>query len=170
MWSRLGRTPHHLAVVRKRLATSLPRHRETGNKYQPLTCRRHPDNATYTRSPIRIGQLFFLYVPPIPIPRPLLARLRRWERNGARFVVEIDGQRVGSIKTAWRTALREADIEHCTPHDLRRTAVTRAMTNGIEKWAACGFFGLTLDVLESVYGQFHPTYLASAVEAMERRR
>ena len=27
-----------------------------------LTCRRHPNNATYTRSPIRIGQLFFLYV------------------------------------------------------------------------------------------------------------
>lgn len=108
--------------------------------------------------------------PPIPIPRSLLAHLRRWKRNGARFVVEIDGQRVGSIKTAWRTALREADIEHCTPHDLRRTAVTWAMMNGIDKWAACGFFGLTLDVLESVYGHFHPTYLASAIEAMERRR
>ena len=54
--------PRHLAVVRKRLATSLPRRRETGNKHQPLTCRRHPDNATYTRSPIRIGRLFFLYV------------------------------------------------------------------------------------------------------------
>ena len=56
--------PHatrHLAVVRKRLATSLPRRRETGNKFQPLTCRRHPD-LTYTRSPIRIGRLFFLYV------------------------------------------------------------------------------------------------------------
>ena len=54
--------PHatrHLAVVRKRLATSLPRRRETGNKFQPLTCRRHPD-LTYTRSPIRIGRLFFL--------------------------------------------------------------------------------------------------------------
>ena len=58
--------PHatrHLAVVRKRLATSLPRRRETDNKYQPLTCRRHPD-LTYTRSPIRIGRLFFLYVSP----------------------------------------------------------------------------------------------------------
>ena len=62
----------HLAVVRKRLATSLPRRRETGNKYQPLTCRRHPNNATYTRSPIRIGRLFFLYV----LDRRLLALLR----------------------------------------------------------------------------------------------
>ena len=53
---------HPLAVVRKRLATSVPRRRTTDNKYQPLTCRRHPNNATYTRSPIRIGRLFFLYV------------------------------------------------------------------------------------------------------------
>ena len=27
-----------------------------------MTYRRHPNNATYTRSPIRIGRLFFLYV------------------------------------------------------------------------------------------------------------
>ena len=54
--------PRHLAVVRKRLATSLPRRRETGNKYQPSTCQRHPNNATDTRSPVRIGRLFVLYV------------------------------------------------------------------------------------------------------------
>ena len=70
--------PHHLAVVRKRLATSLPRHRETGHKYQPLTCRRHPDNATYTRSPIRIGQLFFLYVRSVPLRRQYCQPSRMW--------------------------------------------------------------------------------------------
>ena len=108
--------------------------------------------------------------PPIPIPRQLLAHLRRWERNGARYVVEVDGQRVGSVKTAWKTALAESGIDHCTRHDLRRTAVTWAMQNGIDKWAACGFFGVTMDVLESTYGHHHPDHLRSAVEAMERRR
>ena len=108
--------------------------------------------------------------PPIPIPRPLLAHLRRWERNGARYVVEVDGQRVGSVKTAWRTALREAGIEHCTRHDLRHTAITWAMQNGIDKWAAAGFFGITLDILEGTYGHHHPEYLRKAVEAMERKR
>ena len=53
--------------------------------------------------------------PSVPIPRPLLAHLRRWERNGARYVVEVEGQRVGSIKTAWKAALAEAGIEHCRP-------------------------------------------------------
>ena len=78
--------------------------------------------------------------PTVPIPRPLLAHLRRWERNGARYVVEVDGARVGSVKTAWRTALREAGIDHCTKHDLRHTAVTWAMQNGADKWAAAGTF------------------------------
>ena len=97
--------------------------------------------------------------PPIPIPRKLLAHLRRWERNGARFVVDVDGQRVGSVKTAWRTALAEAGIEHCTRHDLRHTAITWAMQRKVDKWTACGFFGVTLDVLEGTYGHHHPDFL-----------
>ena len=108
--------------------------------------------------------------PPIPIPRPLLAHLRRWERNGARYVVEVDGQRVASVKTAWKRALAEAGIEHCTRHDLRHTAITWAMQHGADRWHATGFFGLSLDMLERVYGHHHPNYMRSAVEAMERKR
>ena len=107
--------------------------------------------------------------PPTPIPNKLRAHLRRWERNGARFVVDVDGQRVGSVKTAWRTALTEAGIEHCTRHDLRHTAITWAMQRGIDKWTAAGFFGVTLEVLEGTYGHHHPDYLQGAVEAMDRR-
>jgi len=51
--------------------------------------------------------------PPVPIPRPLLAHLHRWKRQGARYVVEVGGQRVGCLKTAWRTALEEAGIDYC---------------------------------------------------------
>ena len=99
----------------------------------------------------------------------MLAHLRRWEHQGARFVVEVDGQRVGSLKSAWRTALAASGIDHCTKHDLRHTAVTWAMQRGADKWAATGYFGLSLDMLESVYGHHHPDHLRSAVEAMERK-
>lgn len=104
------------------------------------------------------------------IPRQLLAHLRRWEHKGARFVVEIDGARVGSIKRAWRTAVAEAGIEPATPHALRHTAITWAMQRGAQKWDVCGFFGVSMDTLERVYGHHHPDHQASAVEAMERRR
>ena len=107
--------------------------------------------------------------PTVPIPRPLLAHLRRWERNGARYVVEIRGQRVGSVKTAWSKALKKAGIDHCTRHDLRHTAITWAMQRGADMWAASGFFGVSLKVLESTYGHHHPDHLRSAVEAMERK-
>ena len=108
--------------------------------------------------------------PAVPVPRRLLAHLRRWERNGARFVIEVKGARVASLKTAWRTALRESGIAHATKHDLRHTAVTWAMQRGADKWDACGFFGLSLDMLERVYGHHHPDHLRSAVEAMDRRQ
>ena len=107
--------------------------------------------------------------PPAPIPPRLLAHLRRWERMGARHVVEVKGARVASLKTAWRTALRASGIAHATKHDLRHTAITWAMQNGADRWHAAGFFGLTVDMLESTYGHHHPDHMRSAVDAMGRR-
>ena len=107
--------------------------------------------------------------PPAPIPRPLLAHLHRWKRQGARHVVEVGEQRVGCLETAWRTALEEAGIDYYRPHDLRYTSVTWAMQRGTDKWAAAGYFGMTFDTLESVYGHHHPDHLCSAVEAMDKK-
>ncbi len=107
--------------------------------------------------------------PTVRVPRGLLAHLRRWEQKGARHVVEVDGAPVASVKRAWTTALREAGIEHATRHDLRHTAITWAMQRGADKWHVAGFFGLTLDMIESVYGHHHPDHQKTAVEAMERR-
>ena len=107
--------------------------------------------------------------PPIRIPRQLLAHLRRWERDGSRYVVHIRGGRVGHVKSAWKAALEQSGIDHCTRHDLRHTAITWCMQRGADKWAAAGYFGVTLDVLEGVYGHHHPEHMQSAVMAMERK-
>lgn len=106
--------------------------------------------------------------PPVQIPRQLLAHLRRWERQGARYVVESRGCHVGEVKTSWRHALLASGIDHCTRHDLRHTAITWAMQNGATKWDAAGFFGVGTDTLERVYGHHHPDHMATAVRAMER--
>ena len=107
--------------------------------------------------------------PTVPVPLRLLAHLRRWEQMGARHVVEARGARVASVKRAWSTALAEADIEHATRHDLRHTAITWAMQRGVDKWQAAGYFGLSLDMIESVYGHHHPDYLQSVAAAMSRQ-
>ncbi|MDE0379652.1 MAG: site-specific integrase [Rhodospirillales bacterium] len=107
--------------------------------------------------------------PPAPVPPRLLAHLRRWERTGARWVVEHNGKPVASLKTAWRTALREAGIEHCSPHDLRRTCATWMMQNGADLWAAAGYLGMTVPMLVEVYGHHHPDHMRSAIDALGRR-
>ena len=107
--------------------------------------------------------------PPVRLPRKLLAHLRRWERMGARWVVEFDGKPVTSVKTAWRTALGAAGIEHCSPHDLRRTCATWLMQAGADRWEAAGYLGMTMDMLESVYGHHHPDHMGSALDALDRR-
>jgi integrase len=103
-----------------------------------------------------------------PIPRQLLGHLRRWRANGAVWAVEYDGARVGSIKRAWSTAVREAGIEHCTPHTLKHTAITWTMQNGAEIWQAAGYFSTSPETIERVYGHHSPSYQASALRAIER--
>ena len=106
---------------------------------------------------------------PAPIPPRLLAHLRRWERLGATWAVEAGGQRVASVKTAWKVGLRESGIEHATRHDLRHTCATWMMQAGADTWAAAGYLGMTVQMLERVYGHHHPNYLKSAVLAIGRR-
>ena len=108
--------------------------------------------------------------PPIPLPLALLAHLRRWERLGARYAVEFRGSRVGNIKSAWKRALDRSGIDHCTPHDLRRSAITWAMQAGMDRWEAAGYFGVGMDTLERVYAHHHPDYLKGAAAAMGRTR
>ena len=105
--------------------------------------------------------------PPIHIPRQLLAHLRRWERDESRYVVHVRGNRVGNVNNSWKAALNQSGIDHCTRHDLRHTAITWCMQAGADKWAAAGFFGVSLEVLEKVYGHHHPDHMRSAVQAME---
>ena len=43
------------------------------------------------------------------------------------------------------------------------------MQRGVDKWQAAGYFGLSLDMIESVYGHHHPDYLQSVAAAMSRQ-
>ena len=103
------------------------------------------------------------------MPRQLLAHARRWERGGDRYVVNIRGARVASIKTAWATATAEAGLEGVTPHTLRHTAITWAMQGGARIADAAGYFGVSQEVLERTYFHHHPDFQESAVSAMESR-
>lgn len=100
---------------------------------------------------------------PVRLPDRLLAHLRRWERLGiARHaVVEWNGKPVASVRKGFAAAVAASNIDpakNVTPHILRHTAVTWAMQNGADLYAAAGFFGMTTEILQRVYGHHHPDF------------
>ena len=109
--------------------------------------------------------------PPVKIAPRLLAHLRCGERKGkGRHVVEFDGQGVGSIKTAWATAVRAAGLRGTglVPHTLRHTAITWAMQAGGDIYEASGYFGVSMETMFKVYAHHHPDYQKNAVAAIGR--
>ncbi|MFC7703537.1 hypothetical protein ACFQXB_04945 [Plastorhodobacter daqingensis] len=84
--------------------------------------------------------------PPARLPDRLLAHVRRWARNGARFAVDYQGQRVGDIKTGWIAARDAAGLPD-----------------------AAGFFGASVETIESTYGHHSADHQDSARKAMDSR-
>lgn len=107
--------------------------------------------------------------PTARIPDKLLAHARRWQRtdNPHIKVVHSSGRPLASIKKGFRAARGRAKLgDDVIPHTLRHTAVTWAMQRGVDRWQACGFFGLTMETLEEVYGHHHPDFQDSVVRTV----
>ncbi|WP_315805407.1 site-specific integrase [Bradyrhizobium sp. SZCCHNS3002] len=110
--------------------------------------------------------------PTVPIPSRLLAHLRRWHRIDpeAKHFVEFNGKPVASVKTAFKSAVRFAELgPGISPHTLRHTAATWLMQRGADPWQAAGYLGMSLEVLLNTYGHHHPDYLSDAVEKIAKR-
>jgi integrase len=111
--------------------------------------------------------------PPVPIPPRLLTHLRRWVEKGLvrDHFVEWSGSAVKSVKTAFKSAVRLANLPgNVTPHTLRHTAATWLMQSGVDKWEAAGFLGMGVEMLDRVYGHHHPDHLRTAAHSIGYRR
>ena len=109
--------------------------------------------------------------PPVRLPKELLAHIRRWKRNGARYVVEWKGQPVKWINTVFTAAVKEAGLEGVvTPHTLRHTAATWYMQSGLDLWTVAGFLGMTVQTLERVYGHHHPRHFEGVHGAFRKAK
>ncbi|MEM6381127.1 MAG: site-specific integrase [Pseudomonadota bacterium] len=108
--------------------------------------------------------------PTITLPRRLLAHMRRWRANGQTYVVEFGGKPVARIGKAFRHVVADSGLgPDVTPHVLRHTAITWAMREGMRPWKAAGYFGLSVDMIDRVYGHHSPDGNAETGEAITRR-
>jgi integrase len=118
--------------------------------------------------------------PPVRISRKLLAHLRRWKRIDdalpprhdsagrplPRSVVHWNGEPVTKVNKAFRHIVANAGLgPEVTPHVLRHTRATWMMQAGVDRWEAAGSLGMTVDMLESVYGHHHPDFQKHAADA-----
>ncbi|WP_240453985.1 tyrosine-type recombinase/integrase [Chachezhania antarctica] len=105
----------------------------------------------------------------VPINDTLMAALTvAREAALSRFVVEWGGRPVKSIKTGFNAAVKRAGIDHCTPHDLRRTAGRFMVEAGVPIEEVAQYLGHTNpNVTRSTYGQFSPEHLRRAAGALD---
>lgn len=105
----------------------------------------------------------------VPINDSLIAALQTAREAAlSEYVVEWGGRKVGSIKTGFNAAVARAGIEHCTPHDLRRTAGRFMAEAGVPIEEIAQYLGhANPNVTRSTYAQFSPDYLRKASGALE---
>ena len=103
--------------------------------------------------------------PPITIPNRLRPHLVRWQKQDSvenartRHVVRWHGNKVASIKKSFKSAREAAELPTwAIPHCLRHTSITWAMHSGVDPMEACGFFGVTMRVMQSTYLHHHPNF------------
>ncbi|EIM25978.1 tyrosine-type recombinase/integrase [Microvirga lotononidis] len=111
--------------------------------------------------------------PPVRLPPRLIAHIRRWQAKGliATHIVEWDGVPVKSVKVAWARALKLAKItKKAPPHTLRHTAATWLMQQGVDKWEAAGFLGMSTDDPAWTDRKQPPDRAADAASAITRKR
>ena len=104
----------------------------------------------------------------VPINDTLLAAIRTaHEGRTSAWVVEYAGKPVASLKHAFRDAVSRAKLGgKVTPHVLRHSAVTWMVSEGVPLWEVAGMAGMTLNMVETVYGHLAPDHLRKAAAAL----
>ncbi len=105
--------------------------------------------------------------PPVRLGRKLLHFLRRWKHrdNAGRDapVVHYDGLPIRKLRRSWGQAVSRSGVA-ATPHTLRHTRATWLMQAGVDPWEAAGHLGMSVDMLQRVYGKHSPDFQKRAAE------
>lgn len=105
----------------------------------------------------------------VPINDTLLAALQEAQKAALTgYVVEWAGDRVRTVKGAFKRAAERAGLEDVTPHTLRHTAAVWMAEAGIAMSVISQYLGhSSTKVTERVYARYSPTFLREAAAALE---
>lgn len=80
-------------------------------------------------------------------------------------MIEFRGKPVVEVNKGIATLVDKCDVTDVTPHTLRHTCATWLMERGADMWQAAGYLGMTVAILERVYGHYRPDFQSSGVIA-----
>lgn len=107
--------------------------------------------------------------PPCRIGQRLLSHLARWKRldgPGAKYVMEYGGKPTLHHETAWDMARKmKGSVPDVTPHTLRHSRCTHLMRQGVPVWEAAQSVGMSVEMMQRVYGHHQPGWQQNAAEA-----
>jgi len=100
----------------------------------------------------------------VPMDAQLYEALREAQELACTaYVIEYNGQRVESIRTAFRRACERAGLKGVGRHTLRHTAATWAVMGGAPLSKVARLLGDSEKMVEKVYGKHSPDYLRDAI-------
>ena len=110
--------------------------------------------------------------PTIRIGNRLLTFLRYWSRTASPTVIDdAYGEAVQNVKRSFASASRRAGLgPDVSPHTLRHTSITWMVQGGAPLWEVAGLAGLTMEMVDRVYGHQSPEHMGKAVAALDRKR
>lgn len=74
------------------------------------------------------------------------------------------------VNKGFDAVVKDAGLEHVTPHWLRHTCATWLMESGVDLWEAAAYTGMTPSVLLKHYGHHRPDHHAAARSAFTAKR
>lgn len=104
--------------------------------------------------------------PPVRLGKSLVRLLRLWKRRdkAIKHVIHYDGQPIKKLRRSWAAACKAAKIKGASPHTLRHTRATMLMQAGVAPWEAAGHLGMSVEMLQRVYGKHSPDFQSNAAE------
>ena len=105
----------------------------------------------------------------MPIPEGLLRHMRIWKARdaGRLFMVSWDGKKIAKLRRAFASAVRLAGLDDLVaPHVLRHTCATWLMQAEVPVWEVAGFLGMTVEMIQRVYGHHAPNHMSRVVRAI----
>lgn len=102
--------------------------------------------------------------PPVRLGKRILAHLRRWKDLDGASASHVVKFSKDSLHRAWAGMRQRTGLSDVSPHTLRHTRATWLMQAGVPIWEAAGHLGMTVKVLEEVYGHHHPDWQRRAAD------